>query len=116
MTASNILEWLMIGGGFTAFGTGISWFVFLPYKKKNESLKNEITTIQIWKDICNDLRKDNEAKDNKIEELYKDINMQRDEKSKLYKENEQNVIEKTRLEIKRCDIKGCGKRTPPSWW
>lgn len=113
---NNILEWILVGGGSAVLGSGISWLVFLPYKRRSESLKNEVTSIQIWKELCTDLRNDNACKDKKIDELYDEIKSHREEKSILYKEKETLVIENARLETKKCNIKGCTKRDPPSWW
>ena len=111
---SSLIEWLCIGGGFTTLGTALSWFIFLPYKKQGEALKNEMSAINIWKDALQDAREDNKCKDNKIDELYKEIKQYRDENSALYKEIEELAIKNARSESIKCDVRNCQLRNPPS--
>ena len=52
---NDIVNWFLVGGGSAVVGGAISWVIFLPYKRKNEELKNESeklknidAAIDIW--------------------------------------------------------------------
>lgn len=96
-------------------------FLFYDSKKRKaeaEARKAEADNITSyaaeWKELYE--RKDQRVHelDAKIDELYIQINENRDQIRELYEKNTALELERQKLEIKRCDVRGCDKRRPPS--
>lgn len=92
---------------------GISIFLFYKERKKtkkleNEALKlqNEITAAEQWQKLFERSDAIVKQKDGKIEELYKDNGVLRDENNSLTTEN-------AVLKLLKCETVGCDKRIPP---
>ena len=110
---SDFANWLIAGGG-ALIGGAVSFVCFLPYKKRAEALKNEITLSSEWRNHYTEMRDECKEKDAKIDELYGDIKTLRDEHAKIAKEREILAIENTRLKVLKCEVAGCPNRTPPT--
>ena len=52
--------------------------------------------------------------DSKIDQLYAEKNEDRQRIRELIEKNTTLEIEKIKLEAKRCDVRGCSGRKPPS--
>lgn len=112
----------IIGGIVTAillplFGV----FLFYDSKKRKaaaEARKAEADNITSYAAEWKELYEKKEAKvieqDAKIDQLYAEKNEDRQRIRELMEKNTTLEIEKLKLEVKRCDARGCSKRQPPS--
>lgn len=97
---------------------GIKWFVsFLAHRKTDarkedaaaDSMEDENERKQVdW------LEKRMAERDAKIDGLYAELRqVQAERLEEVYKRHEQELKLKE-AEMKRCDVRGCGNRQPPS--
>lgn len=96
-------------------------FLFYDSKKRKaaaEARKAEADNITSYAAEWKELYEKKEAKvieqDAKIDQLYAEKNEDRQRIRELMEKNTALEIEKLKLEARRCDVKGCGKRQPPS--
>lgn len=86
----------------------------LPQTRSLKKIENEAKQSEEWKKLYIDQKNEAIERDRKIDELYQQISMHRDENAKLHVENEQIKIENERLKIIKCLKPGCQHRDPPS--
>ena len=91
----------------------VGTLVFFKENKRSRQLDNESKVIEEWKGIsemyktrCEELKATVDAKDEKIEELYKNETAMREKLDKL---SSKNAV----LEIFKCKEISCGNRKPP---
>jgi septal ring factor EnvC (AmiA/AmiB activator) len=91
---------------------------FYPQNKKAKNLENETKQSDEWKRLYQEACEENIRKEKKIEELYKEIAKQRDEKAELHKQSSslsaENASLSTSLKYLKCEMPGCPHRTPPT--
>lgn len=54
------------------------------------------------------------AKDEKIDELYKEISNQRNQKVELHNQIAKTSVELTKLKMLKCEVANCAHRKPPT--
>lgn len=91
----------------------VGTLVFFKENKRSRQLDNESKVIEEWKGIaemyknrCEELKATVDAKDEKIEELYRNETTMREKLDKL---SSKNAV----LEIFKCRDISCDKRKPP---
>lgn len=91
----------------------VGTLVFFKENKRSRQLDNESKVIEEWKGIsemykarCEELKATVDAKDDKIEELYKNETAMREKLDKL---SSKNAV----LEIFKCKEISCSNRKPP---
>lgn len=96
-------------------------FMFHDQKKRKEEANarkaeaDNITSYAAeWKKNYEEEKATVARLDAKIDQLYLEKNDDRQRLWELMEKNTALEIEKLKLEAKRCDVKGCGKRQPPS--
>ena len=105
-----------------AFGGGS--ILYFQQTRKQKEIDNELKEAQEWEKLYREVATQNKEKDNKIEELRRDINNLREGKITLVEENAAKVqellAEQSSLEIQlavakwnNCEVIGCMKRRPP---
>lgn len=67
-----------------------------------------------WKELYEKKEKKVIEQDAKIDQLYAEKNEDRLRIRELMEKNTALEIEKLKLEVRRCDVKNCEKRQPPS--
>ncbi len=96
-------------------------FLFYNQKKRKEEAsarKAEADNITSYAAEWKELYEKKEAKvqelDAKIDSLYVKINEEREHNRELMEKNTALEVEKLKLEVKRCDVRGCSNRQPPT--
>lgn len=96
-------------------------FLFYEAKKRREmaaAKKAEAENITAYASEWKELYEKKEEKVNelngKVDRLYEQIDALRTEIRRLKDENAGLRMENMKLNYHRCDVKGCGKRLPPS--
>ena len=95
-------------------GGSVSTFMFFPQIRKNKNIENEAKQSEEWRKLYEEAKSEIKEKDLKIDSLYLKIEEHRDAKVELHKENKTLVVENTRLQILKCEVPLCPKRTPPT--
>lgn len=112
----------MIGGIVTTILLPLlGVFMFYDQKKRKEEAAvrkaeaDNITSYAAeWKELYE--KKENKVHelDAKIDQLYVQINEDRQRIRELMEKNAALEVDKIKLESRRCDVRGCTKRQPPS--
>ena len=96
-------------------------FMFYDSKKRKaaaEARKAEADNITSYAGAWKELYEKKEHRvvelDSKIDQLYAEKNEDRQRIRELTEKNATLEIEKIKLEAKRCDVRGCSGRKPPS--
>lgn len=119
----NLSELFNIIGGIvtTILLPLLGVFMFHDQKKRKEEAsarKAEADNITSYAAEWKELYEKKEAKvqelDAKIDSLYVKINEERERNRELMEKNTALEVEKQKLEVKRCDVRGCTQRQPPS--
>lgn len=119
----NLSELFNIIGGIvtTILLPLLGVFMFHDQKKRKEEAAarkaeaDNITSYAAeWKELYE--KKENKVHelDAKIDQLYVEKNEDRQRIRELMEKNAALEVDKIKLESRRCDVKGCGKRQPPS--
>ncbi len=94
-------------------GSAVSALLYLRENKRAKQLDNEKSAIEEWQGIakerkhrCDELKASLDAKDQKIDSLYR-------ENAELRKRNDRLSSANTALSIFKCRIIGCDRRHPP---
>ena len=95
-------------------------FLFYDSKKRGEAAKaskaeeENITAYAAqWRQLYEEKVKHEEELNIKIDELYSQLNEQRDELASLKKEIAELVIKSQYLDSQKCTVFGCPNRQPP---
>lgn len=89
----------VVGGGLVAVFT-------IPQKIRAERLANDETVATQWKEWAEKLEVKNDEKDKKINSLYSEIRVLREEDNAL-------SVDNAKLELLKCEKIGCATRMPP---
>lgn len=117
-------DWLAILGAIGGSST-ITWLItFLANRKTNvrkedasadgmeiQNLLNIITALETQID---NQEKRMGARDTKVDYLYSENNKLRSEELELIKNKHELELRLKEAEIKKCDVRGCSNRQPPS--
>lgn len=117
-------DWLAILGAIGGSST-ITWLItFLANRKTNarkedasadgmeiQNLLNIITALETQID---NQEKRMGARDTKVDYLYSENNKLRSEELELIKEKHELELRLKEAELKKCDVRGCANRQPPS--
>ncbi|MEG1289565.1 MAG: hypothetical protein RSE25_04940 [Bacteroidales bacterium] len=87
-------------------GGGVIGIFYYKENKRAKQLENEATASSQWRELYEKSEIKCDAKDLKIDSLYKENGLLRDNNNDL---TTQNAI----LKLQKCEIKGCEKRQPP---
>lgn len=112
----------IIGGIVTAILLPLlGVFMFYDQKKRKAEASarkaeaDNITSYAAeWKELYEKKERKVIEQDAKIDQLYSEKNDDRQRIRELMEKNTALEIENIKLSSRRCDVKGCGKRQPPS--
>lgn len=85
---------------------GIAWFVFFKENKRAKQLENETTASAQWRELYEKSEAKVESQSLKIESLYKENKMLREENNGL-------TTQRAVLGLLKCRTVGCATRVPP---
>lgn len=117
-------DWLAIIGAIGGSST-ITWLITFWVNRKTNARKEDASAdgmeIQNLLNIINaqSLQIDNQEKrmatrDAKVDFLYSENNKLRSEQLELIKDRHELELRLKEAEIKKCDVRGCANRQPPS--
>lgn len=117
-------DWLTILGALGGL-EAIKWIVNFYVNRKTDARKEDASAdsmeIQNLLNIitAQSTQIDNQEKrmtvrDGKVDFLYSENNKLRSENLDLIKEKHELELQLKEAEIKKCDVRGCGNRQPPS--
>nr|DAZ44145.1 MAG TPA: hypothetical protein [Caudoviricetes sp.] len=117
-------EWLaIIGtlGGFEAIRWGITFWTNRKTNARKEDASADAAEIQnllnVISNLSGQLDKSDArmtSRDGKVDFLYSENNKLKAEKLELIKKNYELELRLKEAEIKKCDVRGCNNRQPPS--
>lgn len=88
--------------------------------RKEEANARKVETDNItsyaaeWKELYEKKEAKVQEQDKKIDQLYAEKNEDRLRIRELMEKNTTLELENQKLTVKRCDVRGCGKRQPPN--
>lgn len=117
-------DWLAILGAIGGSST-ITWLITFLANRKTDARKEDASAdgmeIQNLLNIITALETqiDNQekrmgARDTKVDYLYSENNKLRSEELELIKEKHELELRLKEAELKKCDVRGCANRQPPS--
>ena len=120
----GINEWLAVIGAIGGSST-ITWLITFWVNRKTNARKEDASAdgmeIQNLLNIINaqSSQIDNQEKrmatrDAKVDFLYSENNKLRSEQLELIKDRHELELRLKEAEIKKCDVRGCANRQPPS--
>ena len=117
-------EWLVIVstlGGFEAIRWGITFWVNRKTNARKEDasadgmeIQNLLNIIKAQTDQIDNQEKRMSARDVKVDFLYSENNKLSTDQLELIKERHELELRLNEAEIKKCDVRGCPTRQPPS--
>lgn len=117
-------EWLaIIGtlGGFEAIRWGITFWTNRKTNARKEDasadgmeIQNLLNIITALETQIDNQEKRMSARDTKVDFLYSENNKLRAEQLELIKNKHELELRLKEAEIKKCDVRGCSNRQPPS--
>lgn len=116
-----VIQLISVVGGFEL----IKWLVRSIIYRKQERRKQDLETKKEEVLICSmDAEEDRKKikfleerlreRDDKIDRIYTELREEEKEHLETYKKYMDACIEKQVATVRRCDVKGCSKREPPS--
>lgn len=111
----NTIDIIAVIFGTGGLGTFIGTYV-LYYKSKKRKANAEAESAEIKNEQTEVDRLEARLKvrDDKVDTLYIELRKEQAEKQQILAEKHRLEIELEILKIKRCDVRGCTKRQPPS--
>ena len=117
-------DWLMVLGAFGGL-EGIRWGITFWTNRKTDARKedasadgmeiqNLLSIIKAQTEQIDNQEKRMGARDEKVDFLYRENNKLRSEQLDLIREKHELELRLKEAEIKKCDVRGCGNRQPPS--
>ena len=117
-------DWLMILGAFGGL-EGIRWVITFWVNRKTDARKedasadgmeiqNLLSIIKAQTEQIDNQEKRMGARDEKVDFLYRENNKLRSEQLDLIREKHELELRLKEAEIKKCDVRGCNNRQPPS--
>lgn len=117
-------EWLAIVGtlgGFEAIRWSITFWVNRKTNARKEDasadgmeIQNLLNIIKAQTEQIDNQEKRMSARDVKVDFLYSENNKLRSDQLELIKERHELELRLKEAEIKKCDMRGCANRKPPS--
>lgn len=106
--------------------TALGGFKFIEYllnlrsnrtKAQSEANKSHNSVlddyVEGWKSLCDQQGIELDRKNNRIDQLYKDIDLYRSREHELLTENTALKLMASELKYTKCTVNGCKDRTPP---
>lgn len=117
-------EWLAILGAIGGSST-ITWAVTFWVNRKTDARKedasadgmeiqNLLNIIKAQTEQIDNQEKRMAARDEKVDFLYRENNKLRSESLDMLKEKHELELRLKEAEVKKCDVRGCANRMPPS--
>ena len=117
-------EWLAILGAIGGSST-ITWAVTFWVNRKTDARKedasadgmeiqNLLNIIKAQTEQIDNQEKRMAARDEKVDFLYRENNKLRSESLAMLKEKHELELRLKEAEVKKCDVRGCANRMPPS--
>lgn len=117
-------EWLAILGAIGGSST-ITWLITFWVNRKTNARKedasadgmeiqNLLNIIKAQTEQIDNQEKRMSARDVKVDFLYSENNKLRSDQLELIKERHELELRLKEAEIKKCDMRGCANRKPPS--
>lgn len=117
-------DWLAIVGtlgGFEAIRWGVTFWVNRKTDARKEDasadgmeIQNLLNIIKAQTEQIDNQEKRMAARDEKVDFLYRENNKLRSEQLDLIREKHELELRLKEAEIKKCDVRGCADRKPPS--
>lgn len=117
-------DWLaLLGtlGGFEAIRWGVTFWANRKTDARKEDasadgmeIQNLLNIIKAQTEQIDNQEKRMGARDEKVDFLYRENNKLRSEQLDLIREKHELELRLKEAEIKKCDIRGCDRRQPPS--
>lgn len=117
-------DWLaLLGtlGGFEAIRWGVTFWVNRKTNARKEDasadgmeIQNLLNIIKAQTEQIDNQEKRMSARDEKVDFLYRENNKLRSEQLDLIREKHELELRLKEAEIKKCDVRGCADRKPPS--
>lgn len=117
-------DWLaLLGtlGGFEAIRWGVTFWVNRKTNARKEDasadgmeIQNLLNIIKAQTEQIDNQEKRMGARDEKVDFLYRENNKLRSEQLDLICEKHELELRLKEAEIKKCDVRGCADRKPPS--
>lgn len=121
MDGNLIVSLITILGGFEGLRWGITAWLNRKTNARKEDASADGMEIQNLLNIITALETqiDNQekrmgARDTKVDYLYSENNKLRSEELELIKEKHELELRLKEAELKKCDVRGCANRQPPS--
>lgn len=117
-------DWLAILGAIGGSST-ITWLITFWVNRKTNARKedasadgmeiqNLLSIIKAQTEQIDNQEKRMSARDEKVDFLYRENNKLRSDQLELIKERHELELRLKEAEIKKCDVRGCANRQPPS--
>ena len=117
-------DWLaLLGtlGGFEAIRWGITFWTNRKTDARKEDasadgmeIQNLLNIIKAQTEQIDNQEKRMAARDEKVDFLYRENNKLRSESLDMLKEKHELELRLKEAEVKKCDVRGCANRMPPS--
>ncbi len=108
----------MIIGGLGGL-TGVVSLLYVKQERRSKDLDNETKKLEVeakqseeWRKLYEQEREEVKERDAKIDSLYEEIKMLRNEKAQLIVTNTEIEVRCTKAELLQCKRPGCGEREP----
>lgn len=114
--------WNYISDGFSIITLPLlSLFMFYGSKRRAESAKasreeilNDEKVADQWQELCSKYEEEIKAKDAKIDQLYAEKSQDRQRILDLMQERSKLELDYQAADFRRCNVRGCKLREPPS--
>ena len=101
----GVNEWIAVLGAIGGTST-ITWLVTFWVNRKTNARKEDATADSMEKRLA--------ERDAKIDAIYVELRQEQAEKLQLIHDKHELELKLKEAEIKKCDVRGCSKRQPPS--
>ena len=114
--------WNYISDGFSIITLPLlSLFMFYGSKRRAENAKasreeilNDEKVADQWQELCSKYEEEIKAKDAKIDQLYAEKSQDRQRILDLMQERSKLELDYQAADFRRCNVRGCNLRQPPS--
>lgn len=110
-------EWVMLItalGGIEGVKQLIKWWANRHYERRKEDASADAAEYETERQQVDWLEKRLAQRDAKVDALYAEVRKLENEKLELVYRNHELELQLKEVIIKRCDVRGCGNRKPPS--
>lgn len=94
--------------------SNIMVFLLFPQERKSKIIENEAKQSEEWRKLYNEEREERSRLNTKIDDLYVQVNLLRNEIADKSDEVSKLSTENAQLKVLKCTKPGCPNRQPPS--